>query len=114
MRTKSAWKLPARPSGGPQTAKSASRTTSPDTKGDQAAMSAQPKSLIRCSIRSVEQRSRASRCRAIAAQFMDEHVIALFELTLEHDEVRVVEERHYRLVPARELDREAIRSYRDD
>lgn len=52
------------------------------------------------------------RCRPIAAQFMEEGVIALFELILQDDEVRVVEERHYQLVPASELDQAAIRSYR--
>ncbi|WP_267553083.1 endonuclease [Rhizobium rhizogenes] len=51
------------------------------------------------------------RCRPIAAQFMSEGVIALFELTLEDGQVKVVEERHYKLVPAAELDRNAIKSY---
>ncbi len=37
-------------------------------------------------------------CRAISAQFMKEDVIAMFELALEDDEVKVVEEKHYRLV----------------
>lgn len=53
------------------------------------------------------------RCRAVAAQFMDGGVVALFELAIQDDEVRVVEERHYRLVAADGLDQEAIRSYRD-
>jgi hypothetical protein len=52
------------------------------------------------------------RCRAIAAQFMGAEVIALFELTLQDDEVRVVDERHYRLVPANQLDQKTIRDYR--
>jgi len=65
-------------------------------------------------IRFVEQKFPGLRCRAIAAQFMDDQIIALFELGLDRDEVRVIEERHYRLVPARELDREAIRTYRND
>ena len=64
-------------------------------------------------IRFVEQRFPGLRCRAIAAQFMDDQVVAMFELALDGDEVKVVEERHYRLVPAGDLDREAIRSYRD-
>ncbi len=51
------------------------------------------------------------RCRPVAAQFMAEGVIALFELTLEDGQVRVVDERHYRLVPASELDRDAIHRY---
>lgn len=53
------------------------------------------------------------RCRAIAAQFMDEGVIALFELTLQDEEIKVVEERHYKLVPASDLDRQALIDYRD-
>lgn len=52
------------------------------------------------------------RCRPIAAQFMSHGVIALFELTLSDDEVKVVEERHYKLVPAEKLDQAAIRNYK--
>lgn len=63
-------------------------------------------------IRFVEQRFPGMRCRAISAQFMEDGVVALFELTLQDDEVRVVEERHYKLVPHSELDAEAIRDYR--
>lgn len=64
-------------------------------------------------IRFVEQRFPGLRCRAIAAQFMEDQVVAMFELALDGDEVKVVEERHYRLVPAGDLDKEAIRSYRN-
>ena len=53
------------------------------------------------------------RCRPLAAQFMDGGVIALLELTLDGDDVRVLEERHYRLVPASQLDHDAIRRYGD-
>lgn len=63
-------------------------------------------------IRFVEDRFPGMRCRAIAAQFMDDQVVALFELTLQDDEIKVVDERHYRLVPAADLDRNAIRDYR--
>lgn len=52
------------------------------------------------------------RCRPIATQFMPGEIIAVFELTLEDGQVRVVEERHYKLVPASDLDRDAIRAYR--
>lgn len=65
-------------------------------------------------IRFVEQKFPGLRARAVAAQFMEGEIVALFELALVDDEVRVVEERHYRLVPARDLDREAIRAYRSD
>lgn len=64
-------------------------------------------------IRFVEDKFPGMRCRAIAAQFMENQVIALFELTLQDDEIKVVEERHYRLVPAKKLSRDAIRDYRD-
>lgn len=52
------------------------------------------------------------KCRAISVQFMDDDIVAMFELTVEKDEVKVVEERHYKLVPADELDEKAVRAYR--
>ena len=58
-----------------------------------------------------EQKFPGLRCRAIAAQFMAEGVIALFELTLQDDDIRVVDERHYKLVPAIALDRAATIDY---
>ncbi|MCY0149342.1 endonuclease [Hoeflea sp. G2-23] len=64
-------------------------------------------------IRFVEEKFQGMRCRAIAAQFMTDNIIALFELTLQNEEIKVVEERHYRLVPVQELDQKAIRDYRD-
>lgn len=65
-------------------------------------------------IRYADQKFPGMRCRPIAAQFMAEGLIALFELILLDDEVKVAEERHYRLVPASELDQNAIRLYRND
>ena len=44
-----------------------------------------------------------------AAQFKGERIVARFELTLQDEEVKVVEERHYRLSPATDLDEAAIR-----
>jgi hypothetical protein len=52
------------------------------------------------------------RCRPVAAQFMPGGVVALFELTLDEGQVKVVEERHYKLVPASEIDERAVRDYR--
>jgi hypothetical protein len=63
-------------------------------------------------IRYAAQKFPDMRVRPIAAQFMKESIIALFELTLQGNEVKVVEEKHYRLVPAKELDQDAIRDYR--
>lgn len=51
-------------------------------------------------------------CRPVAAQFMSNNAIALFELTVMDDELKVVEERHYRLVPADEVDHRTIKNYR--
>jgi hypothetical protein len=64
-------------------------------------------------IRFVEQKFPLMRCRAIAAQFMKDNVIALFELTLQDNQIKVVEERHYRTIPSNQLDQKAIRDYRD-
>ena len=63
-------------------------------------------------IRFAEQKFPGMRCRSVSAQFMADGVIALFELTLDEGHIRVVEERHYKLVPARELDERAVRDYR--
>ncbi|MFQ2601227.1 hypothetical protein ACK3Z9_20120, partial [Aeromonas caviae] len=41
-----------------------------------------------------------------------EELIALFELKIENDQIKVVEERHYKLVPANELDRKEVSDYR--
>lgn len=54
----------------------------------------------------------AMRCRPLAVQFMHDGVVAMFELSIQDDQVKVVEERHYKLVPAAKLDQEAIRAYR--
>ena len=61
----------------------------------------------------VEEKFPGMRCRAITAQFMEAQGVALFELILQNGEIKVVEERHYRLVPAKEIDQAAIRNYRD-
>lgn len=62
-------------------------------------------------VRFVEEKFPGLRCRAIAAQFMSDGTVALFELTLADGEIKVVEERHYRLVPASGLDQDALRNY---
>ena len=63
-------------------------------------------------IRYSQQKFPGLRCRPVAAQFLQDGAVALFELALADGEVRVVEERHYRLVPAAKLDQSAIRNYR--
>ena len=63
-------------------------------------------------IRFVEERFDGIRCRSVSVQFMEDGVVAMFELVLQKDEIKVAEERHYRLVPAVDLDADAVRKYR--
>lgn len=55
----------------------------------------------------------AMRHRAISAQFIGTEKIALFELMVADNTVKVVEERHFKLIPATEIDQSAIRAYRN-
>jgi len=50
-------------------------------------------------------------CRAISAQFMEDNLIALFELGQSEGEMRIVEERHYRLVPADQITKDELNKY---
>jgi hypothetical protein len=51
-------------------------------------------------------------CRSIAAQFMAEDLIALFECEKTEEGIRVSVEKHYRLVDPEDLTAEELRSYR--
>jgi len=51
-------------------------------------------------------------CRTISAQFMNNDVIAMFELTLDEGEVRVVQEKHYKLVLADQISQGDLQNYR--
>ncbi|MEX2261797.1 MAG: hypothetical protein WD696_07585 [Bryobacteraceae bacterium] len=50
-------------------------------------------------------------CRPVSAQFMSGDTIAMFELTVQGDEVKILEEKHYRLVPSNEIGEEDLRLY---
>lgn len=50
--------------------------------------------------------------RAVATQFMAGDVIAMFELMIESGDVKIRQERHYRLVPGDEITEEDLGSYR--
>lgn len=50
-------------------------------------------------------------CRSIAAQFMEDNLIALFELEQTTEEIKVSSEKHYRLVGPNELSSDELRSY---
>lgn len=51
-------------------------------------------------------------CRPVSAQFITDDRIALFELAEIDDDIRVVEERHYRLVPAADIEPSDLAVYR--
>lgn len=50
-------------------------------------------------------------CRAISTQFMEDDLIAMFEVVLEDDQVKVAVEKHYRLVAASDISDEDLRKY---
>ena len=50
-------------------------------------------------------------CRAVSAQFMSGGRIAMFELTVHDSEVKVIEERHYPLVPAISISSDDLQLY---
>ncbi len=52
-------------------------------------------------------------CRPILTQFAEDQLIAMFEVTMDDEEIRVVQERHYRLVPASEVTTEDLLRYRN-
>jgi hypothetical protein len=50
-------------------------------------------------------------CRAVSAQFMDGERIAMFELLLQDNEIRVADEKHYQLVSSGQISLEDLRAY---
>ena len=50
--------------------------------------------------------------RSIAAQFMEDELIAMFELERDGAEVRISSEKHYRLVDHDDLDEKDLQTYR--
>lgn len=53
----------------------------------------------------------ALRCRAVSAQFMPDQRIAMFELTMQGDDIKIVAEEHYELVPAASITPEDLKIY---
>jgi len=47
-------------------------------------------------------------CRPIAAQFMTGDVIPMFELALDGEDVKLVEEKHYKFVPSDQIGAEGL------
>lgn len=51
-------------------------------------------------------------CRAISTQFMADDLIALFELAVQDDEIKLVQERHYKLVSSDQITKNDLQQYR--
>lgn len=49
--------------------------------------------------------------RAVSAQFLDDNTIALFETNFDGDEVSIVRERHYRLMPSDSISDADLKAY---
>jgi hypothetical protein len=58
-----------------------------------------------------EEKFPALRCRPVSAQFITKKKIAMFELAMQDDEVKVVSEEHYELVPASNISAEELALY---
>jgi hypothetical protein len=50
-------------------------------------------------------------CRPISAQFMTDDTIALFELALQGEDVKIFEEKHYKLVPSDQIGADDLKLY---
>jgi len=50
-------------------------------------------------------------CRAISTQFIDNDLIAMFELAIQDDFVKVVQEKHYKLVPGADISDKDLKLY---
>lgn len=51
-------------------------------------------------------------CRSVSAQFMDDDVIAMFEIVVAGDSLKIADERHFKLVPADDIDAKELAAYR--
>ncbi len=52
-------------------------------------------------------------CRAISTQFMEDDLIAMFAVTLQSDQIKVVSEKHYQLATASQISDEDLKRYRN-
>ena len=52
-------------------------------------------------------------CRPILTQFAEDDLIAMFEVALAQEEIKVVQEKHSRLVPASDVTSEDLLRYRN-
>ena len=51
-------------------------------------------------------------CRAVSTQFMADDLIAMFELTVQENQVKILQERHYKLVSSAQITPQELIEYR--
>ena len=51
------------------------------------------------------------KCKSVAAQFMNNGAIALFEMELSNEQIAIASEKHYRLVSSDKLSDDELASY---
>lgn len=52
-------------------------------------------------------------CRPVSVQFLGNDTIVMFELTMEKEEIRIVDERHYKLVPIDQIETSELENYKN-
>jgi hypothetical protein len=52
-------------------------------------------------------------CRPMAAQSLGDDVIALFEFEVSENEIKIVSEKHYKLVKSKDLSLDELASYQE-
>lgn len=52
-------------------------------------------------------------CRTISTQFISKDLIAMFEVTLSEGQLKVVQEKHYKLVSSEQIFEEDLQTYRN-
>jgi hypothetical protein len=50
-------------------------------------------------------------CRAVSVHLLEDNRLAMFELTMEGEDVRIIDQKHYVLVPAKDITTEDLRRY---
>jgi hypothetical protein len=50
-------------------------------------------------------------CRPVSAQFMADDTIALFELAVQGEDLKIAEEKHYKLVPSKDISGDDLKLY---
>lgn len=51
-------------------------------------------------------------CRSISTQFITDDLVAIFELVIDEDQVKVLQEKHYRLVPSTQISSKDLADYK--